>query len=75
VIARRKRWPPGTHKGAIGQAHLDIYLDEFAFRFNRRASKSSGNLFYRLAQQVAQVGPVPFATVIRPLAVVRGGVK
>jgi hypothetical protein len=75
VIARLKRWLPGTHQGAIGQADLDNYLDEFTFRFNRRASKSRGNLFYRLAQQAVQVGPVPFATVIRPLAVVPGGVK
>ena len=33
-------------------------MDEFAFRFNRRTSRSRGKLFYRLMQQAVQVGPV-----------------
>jgi hypothetical protein len=65
----------GTHQGAIGPEHLDDYLDEFTFRFNRRTSKSRGQLFYRLAQQAVQVGPVPFATLVKPQSVVSGGVK
>jgi transposase-like protein len=75
VIALLKRWLLGTHQGAIGQQHLDTYLDEFTFRFNRRKSKSRGKLFYRLAQQAVQVGPVPFADLIKPQPVVSGGVK
>jgi hypothetical protein len=75
VIALLKRWLLGTHQGAIGQQHLDTYLDEFTFRFNRRKSKSRGKLFYRLAQQAVQVGPVPFATLVKPQPVVSGGVK
>lgn len=35
----------GTHQGAIGYGHLDYYLDEFTFRFNRRKSTSRGKLF------------------------------
>jgi hypothetical protein len=65
----------GTHQGAIGQVHLDYYLDEFTFRFNRRKSKSRGKRFYRLAQQAVQVGPAPFATLVKPQPVVYGGVK
>jgi transposase-like protein len=75
VIALLKRWLLGTHQGAIGQQHLDDYLDEFAFRFNRRTSKSRGKLFYRLAQQAVLIGPVPIATLIKPQHVVSGGVK
>jgi len=75
VIALLKRWLLGTHQGAIGQQHLDTYLDEFTFRFNRRKSKSRGKLFYRLAQQAVQVGPVLFATLVKPQPVVYGGVK
>jgi transposase-like protein len=75
VISLLKRWLLGTHQGAIGQAHLDDYLDEFTFRFNRRKSKSRGKLFYRLAQQAVQVGPAPFATLVKPQPVVSGGVK
>ncbi|MGA3080960.1 MAG: IS1595 family transposase [Terracidiphilus sp.] len=57
VISLLKRWLLGTHQGAIGQEHLDDYLNEFTFRFNRCKSKSRGKLFYRLAQQAVQVGP------------------
>jgi len=75
VISLLKRWLLGTHQGAIGQDHLNDYLDEFTFRFNRRTSASRGKLFYRLAQQVVQVGPAPFATLIKPQPVALGGVK
>ncbi len=41
----------GTHQGAVSHKHLNYYLDEFTFRFNRRRSKSRGKLFFRLVQQ------------------------
>lgn len=65
VISLVKRWLLGTHQGAISAEHLDYYLDEFAFRFNRRASKYRGKLFYRLVQQAAQVAPAPYRSLIR----------
>jgi transposase-like protein len=64
VASLLKRWLLGTHQGAIGHAHLDYYLDEFTFRFNRRTSKSRGKLFYRLLQQAVQVDPVPYNQII-----------
>jgi hypothetical protein len=42
---------------------LDHYLDEFAFRFNRRASLSRGLLFYRLHQQAVVTDPITHATI------------
>ena len=45
VAALLKRWLMGTHQGAVSRQHLDstgdldYYLDEFTFRFNRRASR------------------------------------
>jgi len=60
VISLLKRWLLGTHQGAVEHDYLDYYLDEFTFRFNRRKSASRGKLFYRLAQQAVQIGPVPF---------------
>jgi transposase-like protein len=45
-----KRWLLGTHQGRINEEHLQKYLNEFVFRFNRRKSKSRGMLFYRLVQ-------------------------
>lgn len=58
IASLLKRWLLGTHQGAVGPAHLDYYLDEFAFRFNRRTSRQRGKLFYRLAQQAVQAEPV-----------------
>lgn len=52
VISLLKRWLLGTHQGAVTPSHLSGYLDEFAFRFNRRLSTHRGKLFYRLMQQV-----------------------
>jgi len=59
-----KRWLMGTHQGAVRPRHLDYYLDEFTFRFNRRTSRSRGKLFYRLLQQAVQVDPVPYKTIV-----------
>jgi hypothetical protein len=60
VVSLLKRWLLGTHQGAVDKRHLDYYLDEFAFRFNRRTSASRGKLFYRPLQQALQVDPVPY---------------
>ncbi len=64
VVSLLKRWLLGTHQGAIGYDHLDYYLDEFTFRFNRRRSASRGKLFYRLLQQAVQIDPVPYHAII-----------
>lgn len=36
VASLLKRWLLGTDQGAVGAEHLDAYLNEFSFRFNRR---------------------------------------
>ena len=66
VIALLKRWLMGTHQGAVSQKHLDYYLDEFTFRFNRRRSKSRGKLFFRLVQQAMTVDPVTRYGIVHP---------
>jgi len=60
VISVLKRWLLGTHQGAVNPEHLEHYLDEFTFRFNRWKSAPRGKLFYRLAQQAVQVEPSVF---------------
>ena len=60
----------GTHQGAVAQEHLDYYLDEFTFRFNRRRSANRGKLFYRLAQQAVALDPAPYKSMVRCAAVV-----
>lgn len=65
VISLLKRWLLGTHQGAVSGDHLDYYLDEFTFRFNRRSSSHRGKLFYRLIQQGLQVEPAPYRSIVR----------
>jgi transposase-like protein len=57
IISLLKRWLGGTHQGAVTPAHLQAYLDEFAFRFNRRLSQHRGKLFHRLMQQAVTTRP------------------
>ena len=64
IAALFKRWWAGTHQGAISARHLDYYLDEFSFRFNRRKSRSRGKLFYRLVQQAAAIEPTPYRSLV-----------
>ncbi|MBR8189241.1 IS1595 family transposase [Burkholderia vietnamiensis] len=65
VASLLKRWLLGTHQGAVKPAQLEHYLDEFVFRFNRRASRSRGLLFYRLLQQAVQTESVTYRQIAK----------
>ena len=65
VASLLKRWMMGTHQGAISHEHLDYYLDEFTFRFNRRASRHRGKLFYRLVQQAVAIEPTGYRRMVK----------
>ena len=65
VAALLDRWLLGTHQGAPSPEHLDYYLDEYTFRFNRRTSRHRGKLFYRLLQQAVVVAPAPYYSLIK----------
>lgn len=58
VASLLKRWILGTHQDSVGSEHLQSYLEEFTFRFNRRMSKSRGLIFRRLLEQAVVTGPV-----------------
>jgi hypothetical protein len=60
VASLLKRWLHGTHQGSVTAAHLDAYLDEFAFRFNRRHSRRRGLFFLRLLQHAVVTAPTRF---------------
>jgi len=64
VVSLLKRWLLGTHQGAVSHAHMDYYLDEFTFRFNRRNCRCRGKLLYRLIQQAVQVAPAPYKDIV-----------
>jgi transposase-like protein len=58
VASLLKRWILGTHQGSVSPAHLQSYLEEFTFRFNRRTSHSRGLVFRRLLEQSVATAPV-----------------
>jgi transposase-like protein len=64
VVSLLKRWLVGTHQGAVSSEHLDYYLDEFCFRFNRRRSRRRGLLFHRLLENAVRVDPLPYETIV-----------
>ena len=65
VASLLKRWMLGTHQGSVGTDHLDAYLAEFTFRFNRRLSSERGLLFYRLMTYAAQADPITYTDLIQ----------
>jgi len=65
VASLLKRWLLGTHQGAIRDKHLEYYLDEFTFRFNRRTSKHRGKLFMRLLENAVKIDPVTINKIIK----------
>ena len=60
IASLLKRWLIGTFHGSVKYEQLDYYLDEYAFRFNRRTSQSRGLLFYRLLEQSVVTEPVGY---------------
>jgi len=66
VVSLVKRWILGTLQGNVGARHLQDYLNEFTFRFNRRTSNSRGLLFYRLAELAVMASPVPRSAIVPP---------
>lgn len=63
ISALLKRWLLGTHQGSFAPAHLQSYLEEYTFRFNRRSSGSRGLVFRRLLEQSVITGSITEAHV------------
>jgi transposase-like protein len=64
VASLLKRWILGTHQGSVSDEHLQAYLEEFTFRFNRRTSRSRGLVFFRLLEQIAVTNQIPEQNII-----------
>lgn len=64
IASLMKRWLMGTFQGAVREQHLDYYLDEYIFHFNRRAYTSRGKLFYQHIQQAMVIESVPANLII-----------
>ena len=63
VASLAKRWLLSTHQGAVEPAHLQSYLDEFVFRFNRRRMRHAA--FDTLLGIGARTAPAPYRVLIR----------
>ncbi len=63
VASLLKRWFLGTHQGSVLSNHLQSYLEEFTFRFNRRTSRSRGLIFRRLLEQAVVTSPTTEADI------------
>jgi transposase-like protein len=57
IVSLLKRWLLGTHQGAVSDKHIQSYLDEYVFRFNRRNAAKRGLLFYRLLEGAVSTKP------------------
>jgi hypothetical protein len=68
VVADHPTVADGDPRGAVSHEHLEYYLDEFTFRFNRRRSKSRGKMFFRLVHQAVAVASVPLDRILHPEA-------
>lgn len=64
IASLLKRWLLGTHQGAIQEMHLQAYLDEYVFRFNRRKSAKRGLLFYRLLESAVHIQPTTYRQLV-----------
>jgi transposase-like protein len=60
VFSLAKRWLLGTHHGAVGTKHLQAYLEEFVFRFNRRTAQRVSHGFARLVEHAVRTPPVTY---------------
>ena len=65
VFANLKTWALGVYHG-LRRRHLQAYLDEFAFRFNRRRSRHAA--FRRLLSLSTKLQPITYNMLVAPEA-------
>ena len=65
TVSLLKRWLAGTLQGAVSHQHLDYYLDEFTFRFNRRRADHRGLLFFRLLQNAMLIEATTYRQMVK----------
>jgi transposase-like protein len=61
VISNLKSWLQGTHRGVSGE-HLQVYLDEYTFRFNRRRTPMAA--FQTLLGLQSQQQPTTYRSIV-----------
>jgi transposase-like protein len=64
VVSLLKRWLLGTRQGAVRPKHLQGYLEEYIFIFNRKNSVQRGLLFYRLLENAMLTEPLAYKELV-----------
>lgn len=64
TVSLLKRWLLGTHAGAVKPKHLQAYLDEFAFRYNRRKTNGVARIAARVIEQLVMREPMTMREII-----------
>jgi len=64
VASLLRRWLGATHQGSVRKRHLQVYLDEYTFRFNRRRSRHAGKIFYRVIEQMVVHEPKTYSEIV-----------
>jgi transposase-like protein len=64
AVSLLKRWLLGTHAGAVAPKHLQAYLDEYAFRHNRRRTNGVGRVAARVIEQLVARRPLTMRSLI-----------
>ena len=64
TISLLKRWLLGTHAGAVKPKHLQAYLDEFAFRHNRRKTNGVCRIAARVIERLVARPPLTTRKII-----------
>jgi transposase-like protein len=65
AVSLLKRWLLGTHAGAVRDKHLQAYLDEFAFRYNRRKTNGVARIAARLLEGAVARAPITMRAIVR----------
>ena len=64
TIALLKRWLLGTHALAMSPKHMQAYLDEFVFRYNRRKTWGATRIAARVIASAATKPPLTMRAII-----------
>ena len=73
VFSLAKRRLLGTHHGAVRPEHLQRYLEEFVFRFNRREAKTMSHGFADLILHAVKTPPTTDRGIVQGMAA--GGLR
>ena len=66
VIARLKTWIRGTHSH-VSKKHLNQYLSEFSYRFNRRFKQRRATIFDRLVTACCSTQTITYRQLVADL--------